>query len=192
MGDIDKYHGHLFLDLDYLIEDISRDKERFMRLIKGYEDCYPLYIDDIKNIINSIEESKAVEVKKNVKYECLRTKDRNMIYYNYLIILSTRLLNIYNKYKTVEDELKPEHSYMGAIQDILNRINKWKKEWQNNFNSYEKKVKNSQNKARNLASGNSPNFTARLRNPLNTLSKASPYKKWFRKSRKNRSTRKRK
>ena len=67
-------------------------------------------------------------------------------------------------------------------------------------NAYTKKVKNSQNKARNSASTNRPNNTARLRSPLNRLSNASPYKmkkSWWRSrktrlSKKNRSTRKRK
>ena len=64
------------------------------------------------------------------------------------------------------------------------------------LNAYTQKVRLSENRARNLASGNSLNFTARLRSPLNRLSNASPKKSWWgsktRRSKKRRSTRKQK
>ena len=64
------------------------------------------------------------------------------------------------------------------------------------LNAYSRKVAASEKRATNLASGNSPNFTNKLRNPLNRLSAKrnswNPFKKYRKsKSRKNRSTRKR-
>jgi hypothetical protein len=166
-------------------------------------------MNHIQNILNRIIGKNVEEVKNNVNYECLKTKDKNMQYHTYLNVLSERLLKIYNKYKSREDELIGNlinknnikgHSYMNDVNDILLRINKWKEEWQkgiHNFYAYEKKVGNSQNKARNLASGNSPEKTAKLRNHFNNLAEKSPYKSWWgsrktRRSKKNRSTRKRK
>jgi len=201
--DIEQYHAFLILDLYKLIDDISPYKNIVMRSIKGDIKCYPDYMNDIENTVNrildkNVEEVEEVESKDN--YKCLITKDRNMKYFKYLDVLSERLLKIYNKYKSREDELIDKlinknnvkgHSYMNDINNILLKIYKLKKD----FNAYEKKVKNSQNKARNSASTNSPNNTARLRSPLNRLSASSSYKNWFRKTRrskKNRSTRKRK
>ena len=190
---MDKYQGHLFLDLDYLIEDFSKYiKIVVSPSIKGDKDCYPLYMNDIKNITRRIEGEEVEEVKSKENYDCLRTGDRNMTYYKYLNILSKRLLKIYNTYKSVEDELTPNHSYMNDIQDILDRINNWKERYNNFVNSVKpeinaniQKIKNNQKKLKNNIN------TAKLRSPLNRLSAASPYKKWWG-ARKNRSTRKRK
>ena len=173
---MEKYHLHLILDLSYLIEDFSKYKNIVSRLIKGDVDCYPFYMNDIENIIKRIEGEEVDEVNEvNIKenYDCLRTTDKYKAYYDYLISLSNRLVKIYNTYKSVEDELNPNHSFMNDIQDILDRINKRKEVYNN-------QLKNA----------------ARLRSPLNRLSNASSKKSWWgsktRRAKKNRSTRKRK
>ena len=172
---MDVYHGHLILDLMNLIEDFSPYKKLVSKSIKGDIDCYPFYMNDIENIIESIEGGEVEEVYNKENYDCQLTEDRNNTYYDYLNNLSKRLVKIYNRYKSVEDELNPKHSFMNDIENILNRINKRKE-------VYDNQLKNNM-------------YAAKLRSPLNRLSSASPYKRWFRKTRrskKNRSTRKRK
>jgi DNA topoisomerase VI subunit B len=105
MDDIDQYHAFLILDLYNFIEDILPYKNIVMRSIKGDIKCYPDYMNDIENIVNRILRKNVEEVKSKDNYECLKTKDRNEKYYNYLDVLSERLLKIYNKYKSREDEL---------------------------------------------------------------------------------------
>jgi hypothetical protein len=210
-----------FLRKEYMaISSIKKNKESYPRYMDELQDIFdriidvlnenqdPYYANDVQRILKSFTDLKGslnrlkmqlysrgevlrVKPKDEPNYSYLRKDNREMKYYFYVNRLSERLTNLYNKYEDpkVRTNIGNNPDFIDDIQDILNRINTWKEEWQKGYNNYIRVD------SKNQITKNIENIeSARLRSPLNRLSEASPYKKWFRKTRRNkkRSTRKRK